>query len=177
LEKNMKRIPGEDDLTTSEAAHLLGMSRQHLADMCDRGEIVSYRVGTHRRIPRASAEGYSSERTRVLDPSQVLALRLGRAAAARIAVDPEAAFAIARKTIAERWDRHPESRAYLRRWQTVLDDGPEAAMRVLTGTDPESLSMQNMSPFIATVSETDRERIARGVGREVRAARDGSDER
>lgn len=38
-------------LTTSEAADLLGMSRQAVADLCDQGKIAHIRVGKHRRLP------------------------------------------------------------------------------------------------------------------------------
>lgn len=38
-------------LTSSEAAKLLGMSRTHLARLCDEGRIESFLVGTALRIP------------------------------------------------------------------------------------------------------------------------------
>ncbi|MGH3525053.1 MAG: helix-turn-helix domain-containing protein, partial [Mycobacterium sp.] len=36
-------------LKTGEVAQLLGVSRQHVANLCDRGEIACVYVGTHRR--------------------------------------------------------------------------------------------------------------------------------
>jgi excisionase family DNA binding protein len=38
-------------LTSTEAAKALGMSRTHLARMCDEGRIASFAVGSARRVP------------------------------------------------------------------------------------------------------------------------------
>jgi excisionase family DNA binding protein len=47
-----------NDLTTSEAAHLLGMSRPTLINLLEQGQIPYRMVGTHRRIRRSAVLAY-----------------------------------------------------------------------------------------------------------------------
>ena len=46
----------DDLLTTGEAAKLLNSSRQHVVDLCDRGELPFTTLGTHRRVQRRDVE-------------------------------------------------------------------------------------------------------------------------
>lgn len=46
-------VEGKDLLKTGDVARLLGVSRQHVVDTCDRGEIAFVRVGAQRRIARS----------------------------------------------------------------------------------------------------------------------------
>lgn len=43
-------IPEEETFTTQASANYMGVSRQHLVDLLEGGEIPFHRVGTHRRV-------------------------------------------------------------------------------------------------------------------------------
>ena len=48
--KAIVMVPEDEAFTTQAAANYLGMSRQHLVTLLDRGEIDHHLVGTHRRV-------------------------------------------------------------------------------------------------------------------------------
>jgi excisionase family DNA binding protein len=92
-------------LTTSEAARVLRSSRQHIVDLCDRGELPFIRVGTHRRLRRADVLA-------LLRPAftrdQLKALWLHRTVAGRLVVDPSGVIAKARVNLARLRRVHPD---------------------------------------------------------------------
>jgi excisionase family DNA binding protein len=64
----------EDDLSTTEAAELLGVSRPTLVGLLKEGRIAHRMVGTHRRVPRAALLEY--KRTREAAPTRTAEERL-----------------------------------------------------------------------------------------------------
>lgn len=55
-------LQSKHELTTVEAAKILGMSRQFLVQLLDKGEITFHKVGTHRRIYVRDVLAYKSKR-------------------------------------------------------------------------------------------------------------------
>jgi excisionase family DNA binding protein len=55
----------EEPLTTGEAATLLNSSRQHVVDLCDRGELPFTTIGKHRRVLRSDVEAIRTRTERL----------------------------------------------------------------------------------------------------------------
>ena len=153
----MERTPLADLLTTTQAAELIGCSRQHIVNLCDRGELPFRMVGRHRRIGRQDVDRYKSPVA--LRREQALALWWGRVVAAHVAQDPQRVLGTARSELAHLRKSHPESRRWLRTWRRVIDRGPEAVMSVLTSSDQLSIDLRAASPFVGVLPQDERDRV------------------
>lgn len=74
-------IPTEEDLSTFEAANLLGVSRPFLiSNLLEAGVIPFHMVGTHRRIALREVQAYQQEKARqhaILDELAALDQEMG----------------------------------------------------------------------------------------------------
>jgi excisionase family DNA binding protein len=145
-------------LTTGEAAVLLGSSRQHVVDLCERGLLPYVKVGAHRRISRADVQAVlRPELTR----DQIKALWLHRAVAGRLVTDPDRVLAKAEANLERLRRVHPGGMAslWLDRWRATLDDGVEAVLDVLTSRSAHAVELRQNSPFAGVLSETERQAV------------------
>jgi excisionase family DNA binding protein len=55
-------MPEDEPLTTQAAANFLGVSRQHLVDLLEKGKIDFHHVGTHRRVYFRDLKEYADKR-------------------------------------------------------------------------------------------------------------------
>ncbi|MPZ26677.1 MAG: helix-turn-helix domain-containing protein [Micromonosporaceae bacterium] len=147
-------------LTTGQAAALLGASRQHVVDLCNRGVLPCLTTGQHRRIPRAAVEqlAFGTTPDRKLTRDQERSLWLHRVVAGKLALDPDAGLALARANLARLGDG-PAGRSgpWLAGWAAVLDLGPTAVLDMLTSRDEHAVELRQNSPFAGLLTEPERQ--------------------
>jgi excisionase family DNA binding protein len=61
-ERSIMLVPEDEEYTTQAAADYLGVSRQHLVDLLEDGEIPFHKVGTHRRVKFRDLASYEKRR-------------------------------------------------------------------------------------------------------------------
>jgi len=162
-------------LTTGQAAALLGCSRQHVVDLCERGALPSLTVGTHRRVARADVDALAGAiaGTRTRRPEQVRSLWLHRAVAGRLARDPERVLRRASRNLDRLERAHPTgmSARRLARWRRLIEQGPESVMRILVAESAEADELRQNSPFAGVLPDADRLAILRAHRRHAAAPR------
>ena len=150
-------------LSTGEVAGLLGASRQHVVDLCDRGDLIFVWVGSHRRVPRFELDRLlTGVREGVLTRDQERSLWLHRAVLAELVEDPEGVLARVSGNLQRLRAQHPSrsmTDRWLGLWQEVLDAGVDAVADVLTSQGPAALELRQNSPFAGVISEQVRSRV------------------
>jgi excisionase family DNA binding protein len=144
-----------DLISTGEAARLLGCSRQHIVDLCERSVLPFVSVGSHRRVRRADVTGLSA---RDLTRDQEQLLWLHQVVAGRLALDPDAVLTQAGKNLQRLRQIHPDGMTahWLAEWQKVLDRGEDAVFSVLTSKSAHAADLRQNSPFAGVLSTEER---------------------
>lgn len=150
-------------LRTGEAARLLGTSRQHVVDLCERGDLSFVYVGKHRRVHRSAVESLVRPASAaVLTREQERSLWLHRAAVAHVLTDPTAALAAARSNV-ENWllAQRPDgaAAARLREWSDLLDQGVDAVVEAMISPDARACELRQNSPFAGVLPDDVRRRV------------------
>lgn len=144
-----------DLISTGEAARLLGCSRQHVVDLCERGVLPFVSVGSHRRVRRVDVTGLMRPQ---LTRDQERSLWLHRVVAGRLALDPQAVLTLAAKNLQHLRQVHPRGMTaqWLDEWQKVLDSGEDAVFSVLTSPSARAVDLRQNSPFAGVLSDQER---------------------
>jgi len=146
-------------LTTGEAAALLNSSRQHVVDLCDRGDLPFTTVGTHRRVLRRDVEAIRT-RTQRLTRDQHRSLWLAYAVAAQVVSDPDVAVASARANMRRmRKAARGQAQRWLDEWERLLDGPIEELLDNLTSRSPKGRELRQNSPFAGLLSSEERTEI------------------
>ena len=149
------RIPAGDLLSTGQAARTLGVSRQHIVDLCVRGTLPYVSTGTHRRIRRGDVEALQAgQLTREAERS----LWLHRAVAGRLVSDPQTVISTAERNLKALQRTHPTgmSATWLAQWRTLLDEGLDAVLDMLSSRSPLAVVLRQNSPFAGVLSPEER---------------------
>ncbi len=146
-------------LTTGEAALILNTSRQHIVDLCERGDLPFVTTGSHRRVLRADVEALRT-RTQRLTRDQDRSLWLGYAIAGKLVADPQAVSEKARRNLArlQRVHARGTSSRWLSEWRKLLDGPVEGVLEALTSRTPRARELRQNSPFAGVLTEAERRR-------------------
>jgi excisionase family DNA binding protein len=163
-----------DVLSTPRAAALLGVSRQHMANLGDHGVIPCWRVGSHRRYRLEDLLGYKSGLERTWSPDTALGtLNLsdrrsyvfGLLVAAKLAADPDAVLARAEKNLRRLRRVHSDGSAdaLLDRWEELLSGPIEQVIAILSSSTPSSVELRHASPFAGVLTDEERAWVIRAT--------------
>lgn len=139
-------------LTTTQAAQLVGHSRQHIADLCDTGQLPHTRAGTHRRIRRGDLQALLNPSA---TPDAERDLWLHHAIAGKLVANPDRVLAAARRNL-KATSLPP---VWAIRWQWLIDSGPDAVLTAILGTGPSADQLRVTSPLRTLLSAAEQDRI------------------
>jgi excisionase family DNA binding protein len=156
-------ILSEDEdqlLTTGEAARLLSTSRQHVVDLCERGDLPFVTTGKHRRIRRGDIEALRT-RTLRLTRDQRRSLWLGYAVAGKLVAQPDRVLATARDNLARLKEVHPRGAGarWLAEWERLLDGPTSGILETLTSLSPRARELRQNSPFAGVLTTAERQKV------------------
>lgn len=158
----------ESFLRTGEVASRLGVSRQHVVDLCKQGKLPHIMVGAHRRVPEhAVMSKFVTTRDPRSDGKQQ-SLWLHAALIPKLVNDPDAVLGIARRNLAKQRDSgSARSAAYIREWEAILDAGVGRVIEALLDQSDHGATLRSCTPFTGVLSQ-DETRSIKKAYREVR---------
>jgi excisionase family DNA binding protein len=155
----------EKELTTTQAARLVGVSRQYVVELCNRGEVPHRRVGSHRRIRREDIVRYFAPAHSPLSRKDRVSLAIHCLVAQRWLCDEDNIRAHALKNIdtMRRANSDGTASVYLTAWSHLLDGPFEPLLATLTSLDESARDLRNVTPFAGVVPDEQRRELLRSV--------------
>lgn len=140
--------------------------------------IAAYEAGTKSptletlgRLAGAAGLEASVEYITPLSREDRRSLALHRAIARRLATDPVAVLALARRNLARMRARPGTATQLLREWDVILDRPPNAIAPVLTDAGEWARELRHVTPFAGVLSTREREAVYRAFAAGERRAR------
>lgn len=158
-----------DLIRTGEAARLLGCSRQHVVDLCNRGKLpVAREGGTHRYVRRSDVLGLI---TRLPTREQEQSRWLHAAVASHLVTEPDLVLSRARQNLDRFSTIHAGTMAqqWLSLWRSALESGPDQVLGVLVSDSPRAAEMRQNSPFTGILSADERRAVLESFRRHWKA--------
>jgi len=155
-------------ITTGEAAARLGVSRQHVVDLCKAGTLPYFLVGQHRRLRRTDVDLLRDGGQR-LRRDQLRSLLLAHAVAGHLVVDPGPTRDLARQSLArmQAASQRGSARVWLDEWAKLLNAPLPDPLLALTSPAQRSRELRQHSPFTGVLTDAERTRILAAKDNEV----------
>lgn len=151
---------GTDTLMrTGEVAEQLGVSRQHVVDLCDEGKLPCVRVGTHRRIPRDAVESCSLVSRGWRNDGSQKSLALHALLVQKLLSDKDSVISKAKLNLRKSCDQH--TRIYRMRWEELLDGPLPTLITSMLDTSDTGMALRSCTPFAGVLDENTLESVAR----------------
>lgn len=156
----------ESWLTTGEAARILGSTRQHVVDLCNRGLLPHSLINRHRRIRREDLNAFAAGAQRMTRDQQ-RSFRLAMAVAGHLVTDPEGTKDAARAHLDSLGPGSIRRRGgkWRERWLALLDGPLDELLTALTADTVDSRELRQNSPFIGVLTEAERTAVLQTMER------------
>lgn len=146
-------------LTTGEAAKILNSSRQHVVDLCDRGELPFVTIGTHRRVRQSDIDAMRT-RTERLTRDQERSLWISYAIAGEVVRNPSNSLELARNNLkVMRQSGRGQTRNWLNEWEILFGGPVTELLAMLTSQSPKARELRQNSPFSGLLTEKERNQV------------------
>ena len=161
-------VTTDPDLTTTQAARIAGVSRQHVVDLCERGVLPHHRVGTHRRVRVRDLERHLSRAGKAV-PTMTrkdrISLAIHLRVAERLLIDEARTREQGSRNLATMRvaNRDGAATVYLDEWGRLLDGPLAPLLTVLTALDHHARDLRNVTPFAGVISDARRRELIRKI--------------
>ncbi len=156
----------ESAVSTPKAAEMLGVSRQHMAELADKGVVPSWRVGRHRRFRTQDLLVYKlnrmhsgpATRQEQMSVTDLRSWIFGVLVASKLDQDPQGTIKIGTRNLAKQKSVHGDVSAQMlvTEWEKLLAGPTREIQRVLVSPSQECIELRHASPFAGVLTEAER---------------------